>query len=149
MHVGAGGTIGFILMGSFNEKYFFSSGVVSWNGLSARTEEKLELQFIKMENKSVINDGENKYRHDWYQTDSHVVVTLFIKNVNKDKLKITFEEKEIETKSTKKEFIRWESLERSPKEEKHEVKAEPKPAPSDLMILYQYYLLFYLGIVEI
>lgn len=30
---------------------------------------------------------------------------------------------QIETKSTKKEFIRWESLERSPKEEKHEVKA--------------------------
>ncbi|RXG53884.1 Protein SGT1-like protein, partial [Armadillidium vulgare] len=49
---------------------------------------------IKMENKSVINAGENKYRHDWYQTDSHVVVTLFIKNVNKDNLKITFEEKE-------------------------------------------------------
>ncbi|XP_072119601.1 protein SGT1 homolog isoform X2 [Mobula birostris] len=34
-----------------------------------------------------------KIKHDWYQTDSHVIITIMIKNANKDDVKVEFAEK--------------------------------------------------------
>lgn len=37
----------------------------------------------------------SKYRHDWYQTESQVIVTVMIKNVQKDGVHIHFAEREL------------------------------------------------------
>jgi len=37
---------------------------------------------------SVATDLPAKIRHEWYQTASHVIVTLFVKNIPKDKVKV-------------------------------------------------------------
>lgn len=34
-------------------------------------------------------------RHDWYQTESQVTVTLMVKNVKKEDVRIAFQEKEV------------------------------------------------------
>lgn len=34
-------------------------------------------------------------RHDWYQTESHVVVTVMAKNISKDGVCVSFMEKEV------------------------------------------------------
>lgn len=34
-------------------------------------------------------------RHDWYQTESHIVVTVMAKNVSKDGVCVSFTEKEV------------------------------------------------------
>ncbi|XP_072119603.1 protein SGT1 homolog isoform X4 [Mobula birostris] len=36
-----------------------------------------------------------KIKHDWYQTDSHVIITIMIKNANKDDVKVEFAEKSV------------------------------------------------------
>nr|XP_028594278.1 protein SGT1 homolog isoform X2 [Podarcis muralis] len=37
-----------------------------------------------------------KIKHDWYQTESHVIVTIMIKNAKKDDVNIQFSEKELD-----------------------------------------------------
>nr|DBA33029.1 TPA: hypothetical protein GDO54_000766 [Pyxicephalus adspersus] len=37
----------------------------------------------------------SKYRHDWYQTESQVIVTLMIKNIQKNDVQIQFAEREL------------------------------------------------------
>lgn len=32
----------------------------------------------------------NKIRHEWYQTETHVIVTILLKNAAKEKLKIDY-----------------------------------------------------------
>lgn len=34
-------------------------------------------------------------RHDWYQTESQVTITLMVKNVKKEDVSVTFKEKEV------------------------------------------------------
>lgn len=34
-------------------------------------------------------------RYDWYQTESHVIVTVMIKNAQKDGVRVQFSEKEV------------------------------------------------------
>ncbi|KAJ8255592.1 hypothetical protein COCON_G00194560 [Conger conger] len=34
-------------------------------------------------------------KHDWYQTESHVIVTVMVKNVKKEEVSVKFEEKEL------------------------------------------------------
>ncbi|XP_032878192.1 protein SGT1 homolog isoform X1 [Amblyraja radiata] len=34
-------------------------------------------------------------KHDWYQTDSHIIITIMIKNANKDDVKVEFAEKSV------------------------------------------------------
>lgn len=34
-------------------------------------------------------------RHDWYQTESQVTVTLMVKNVKKEDVSVMFQEKEV------------------------------------------------------
>ncbi|XP_069746743.1 protein SGT1 homolog [Narcine bancroftii] len=36
-----------------------------------------------------------KIKHDWYQTESHVTITIMIKNANKDDVKVEFAEKNV------------------------------------------------------
>ncbi|XP_078077815.1 protein SGT1 homolog isoform X2 [Mustelus asterias] len=36
-----------------------------------------------------------KIKHDWYQTDSHVIVTIMIKNASKDDVKVEFAERNV------------------------------------------------------
>ncbi|XP_072850862.1 protein SGT1 homolog isoform X3 [Pogona vitticeps] len=36
----------------------------------------------------------SKIKYDWYQTESHVIVTIMIKNVKKDEVRVQFSEKE-------------------------------------------------------
>ncbi|NP_001016156.1 protein SGT1 homolog [Xenopus tropicalis] len=36
-----------------------------------------------------------KYRHDWYQTESHIIITVMIKNVQKNNVHIRFSEREL------------------------------------------------------
>ncbi|ENN71648.1 protein SGT1 homolog [Dendroctonus ponderosae] len=43
-------------------------------------------------------------KHDWYQTDSAVVITVLIKNLKKDQLKITFTNSQVEMKISVPEF---------------------------------------------
>ncbi|MBZ3884093.1 Protein SGT1-like protein, partial [Sciurus carolinensis] len=50
-------------------------------------------------------------RYDWYQTESQVIITLMIKNVQKNDVNVEFSEKEIEIKMKKPEAVRWEKLE--------------------------------------
>lgn len=35
------------------------------------------------------------FRHDWYQTESQVIVTVMVKNVPKDGVHVSFMEKEV------------------------------------------------------
>ncbi|KAG8452281.1 hypothetical protein GDO86_004186 [Hymenochirus boettgeri] len=37
----------------------------------------------------------SKYRHDWYQTESHIIISVMIKNVQKNDVNIRFLEKEL------------------------------------------------------
>ncbi|XP_072850860.1 protein SGT1 homolog isoform X1 [Pogona vitticeps] len=39
----------------------------------------------------------SKIKYDWYQTESHVIVTIMIKNVKKDEVRVQFSEKELNT----------------------------------------------------
>lgn len=39
------------------------------------------------------------YRHDWYQTESQVIVTVMAKNVPKDGVCVNFMEKEVQTQN--------------------------------------------------
>ncbi|KAF3825792.1 hypothetical protein GH733_006619, partial [Mirounga leonina] len=50
-------------------------------------------------------------KYDWYQTESQVIITLMIKNVQKNNVNVEFSEKEIEIKMKKTEAVRWEKLE--------------------------------------
>ncbi|KAG8586142.1 hypothetical protein GDO81_005266 [Engystomops pustulosus] len=50
-------------------------------------------------------------KHDWYQTESQVIVTVMIKNVQKEDVHIQFAERQIEIKMKKTEAIRWDKLE--------------------------------------
>ncbi|XP_062336962.1 protein SGT1 homolog isoform X3 [Osmerus eperlanus] len=50
-------------------------------------------------------------KHDWYQTESQVIVTIMVKNAQKDSVLVSFAEKEVEIKMKKTEAIRWEKLE--------------------------------------
>ncbi|KAM9320589.1 protein SGT1 homolog [Gastrophryne carolinensis] len=43
----------------------------------------------------LITSQQKKYRHDWYQTESQVIVTVMIKNVHKDDIRIQFSEREL------------------------------------------------------
>ncbi|XP_053918692.1 protein SGT1 homolog isoform X2 [Cuculus canorus] len=52
-----------------------------------------------------------KIKYDWYQTESHVIVTIMIKNAQKDDVSVQFSEKEVEIKLKKPEAVRWEKLE--------------------------------------
>ncbi|KAM6094220.1 protein SGT1 homolog isoform 2-T2 [Chlamydotis macqueenii] len=52
-----------------------------------------------------------KIKYDWYQTESQVIVTIMIKNVQKDDVSVQFSEKEVEIKMKKPEAVRWETLE--------------------------------------
>uniref|UniRef100_UPI00398E47FE protein SGT1 homolog n=1 Tax=Pristiophorus japonicus TaxID=55135 RepID=UPI00398E47FE len=36
-----------------------------------------------------------KIKHDWYQTDSHVIITIMIKNASKDDVKVEFAERNV------------------------------------------------------
>ncbi|XP_042233596.1 protein SGT1 homolog isoform X2 [Homarus americanus] len=36
-----------------------------------------------------------KIKHDWYQTESHVIITILIKNLKKDDVKVDFTEKTV------------------------------------------------------
>ncbi|XP_041440283.1 protein SGT1 homolog [Xenopus laevis] len=36
-----------------------------------------------------------KYRHDWYQTESHIIITVMIKNVQKNNVHVQFSEREL------------------------------------------------------
>ncbi|KAL8189833.1 UNVERIFIED_CONTAM: Suppressor of G2 allele of SKP1 [Gekko kuhli] len=36
-----------------------------------------------------------RFKHDWYQTESHVIVTIMIKNAKKDDVNVQFSEKEL------------------------------------------------------
>ncbi|XP_045233068.1 protein SGT1 homolog isoform X2 [Macaca fascicularis] len=54
---------------------------------------------------------QSKIKYDWYQTESQVVITLMIKNVQKNDVNVEFSEKEIEIKLKKPEAVRWEKLE--------------------------------------
>ncbi|CAH2223988.1 SGT1 homolog [Pelobates cultripes] len=53
----------------------------------------------------------SKYRYDWYQTESHVIINLMIKNVPKSDVHVQFSEREIEIKMKKTEAMWWEKLE--------------------------------------
>uniref|UniRef100_A0A8D0L1Q0 SGS domain-containing protein n=1 Tax=Sphenodon punctatus TaxID=8508 RepID=A0A8D0L1Q0_SPHPU len=67
----------------------------------------------------------SKIKYDWYQTESHVIITIMIKNSTKDGVNVQFSERElnalqsifkvlsikIEIKMKKPEAIRWEMLE--------------------------------------
>uniref|UniRef100_A0A1A7WW43 SGT1, suppressor of G2 allele of SKP1 n=1 Tax=Iconisemion striatum TaxID=60296 RepID=A0A1A7WW43_9TELE len=50
-------------------------------------------------------------KHDWYQTESQVIVTVMAKNVPKEGVRVSFAEKEVEIKMKKTDAIRWEKLE--------------------------------------
>nr|XP_027784718.1 protein SGT1 homolog isoform X2 [Marmota flaviventris] len=54
---------------------------------------------------------QSKIKYDWYQTESQVIITLMIKNVQKNDVNVEFSEKEIEIKMKKPEAVRWEKLE--------------------------------------
>ncbi|KAM4699765.1 protein SGT1 homolog isoform 2-T4 [Discoglossus pictus] len=36
-----------------------------------------------------------KYKHDWYQTESHIIITIMIKNVQKNDVQVQFSDKEL------------------------------------------------------
>lgn len=36
-----------------------------------------------------------KIKHDWYQTESHVVITILAKNVKQDEVKVEFAEEAV------------------------------------------------------
>ncbi|XP_032878193.1 protein SGT1 homolog isoform X2 [Amblyraja radiata] len=69
-------------------------------------------------------------KHDWYQTDSHIIITIMIKNANKDDVKVEFAEKSIELKMKKTEAMRWEKLEGVAPDVKYFMPEQPQPYPS-------------------
>uniref|UniRef100_A0A8C5W7D4 SGT1 homolog, MIS12 kinetochore complex assembly cochaperone n=1 Tax=Leptobrachium leishanense TaxID=445787 RepID=A0A8C5W7D4_9ANUR len=48
----------------------------------------------------MVADLSPKYRHDWYQTESQVIVTLMIKNVQKNNVHVQFSEQELKVHVT-------------------------------------------------
>ncbi|OBS82427.1 hypothetical protein A6R68_23585, partial [Neotoma lepida] len=56
-------------------------------------------------------EDQNLKWYDWYQTESQVIITLMIKNIQKNDVNVEFSEKEIEIKMKKPEAVRWEKLE--------------------------------------
>lgn len=36
-----------------------------------------------------------KVKHDWYQTETHVIITILIKNLKKEDVKVYFSEKAV------------------------------------------------------
>ncbi|XP_059748018.1 protein SGT1 homolog isoform X2 [Bos taurus] len=73
---------------------------------------------------------QSKIKYDWYQTESQVIITLMIKNVQKNDVNVEFSEKEIEIKMKKPEAVRWEKL-----EGQGDV-PNPKPFIADVKNLY-------------
>ncbi|XP_023603864.1 protein SGT1 homolog isoform X4 [Myotis lucifugus] len=72
---------------------------------------------------------QSKIKYDWYQTESQVIITLMIKNVQKNDVNVEFSEKKIEIKMKKSEAVRWEKLE-------GEEEPKPKQFVADVKNLY-------------
>jgi suppressor of G2 allele of SKP1 len=41
-----------------------------------------------------------KVKHDWYQTESHVIITILAKNTQQDRVKVEFAEEAVSLRPT-------------------------------------------------
>ncbi|XP_063160624.1 protein SGT1 homolog [Candoia aspera] len=75
---------------SFNEGQKLDSGDSTFPVWIKRCEEALSAAESPAE-----TSWPSKIKYDWYQTDSHVIVTIMIKHAKQDDVNITFSEKEL------------------------------------------------------
>ncbi|XP_073899394.1 protein SGT1 homolog isoform X2 [Castor canadensis] len=50
---------------------------------------------VSVRNQSASQQSQSKIKYDWYQTESQVIITLMIKNVQKNDINVEFSEKEL------------------------------------------------------
>ncbi|XP_023603869.1 protein SGT1 homolog isoform X5 [Myotis lucifugus] len=86
-------------------------------------------QEAQNESQLMARTPQSKIKYDWYQTESQVIITLMIKNVQKNDVNVEFSEKKIEIKMKKSEAVRWEKLE-------GEEEPKPKQFVADVKNLY-------------
>ncbi|OLL26337.1 Cochaperone protein, regulates activity of adenylyl cyclase Cyr1p [Neolecta irregularis DAH-3] len=56
--------------------------------ISSNSKQSIDIPLLARQSISETTDLPAKVRHEWYQTASHVIVTLFVKNIPKEKIKV-------------------------------------------------------------
>ncbi|XP_073520035.1 protein SGT1 homolog isoform X3 [Phyllobates terribilis] len=117
---------------TFKQGQTLNSSASSFSSWITMCEEKLNSSSCPELQQSSNQTKASKYRHDWYQTESQVIVTVMMKNVQKEDVHIQFAERQIEIKMKKTEALRWDKLEGQAEQQlKHFA-----PDKSDAMLKY-------------
>ncbi|XP_068123918.1 protein SGT1 homolog [Hyperolius riggenbachi] len=78
---------------TFKQGHTLNSSETTFSTWIKRCEEQLNASSDS--EKSTQQQSTSKYRHDWYQTESQVIITIMMKNVQKEHLRIQFAEREL------------------------------------------------------
>ncbi|KAM3935164.1 protein SGT1 homolog [Leptodactylus fuscus] len=79
---------------TFKQGHILNSSDSSFSSWIKKCEEKL-IGSSCPEMQSINQKKTSKYRHDWYQTESQVIVTVMIKNIQKEDVHIQFAERQL------------------------------------------------------
>ncbi|XP_048350166.1 protein SGT1 homolog isoform X2 [Sphaerodactylus townsendi] len=85
-------------LNSFSEGHKLNSTNEMFTDWIKRCEEALNTKSqTKMDSQVLQHPSQTpKFKHDWYQTESHVIVTIMIKNAKEDSVNVQFSEKELD-----------------------------------------------------